>query len=119
MALGDVNGDGQLDIIAANMYGDIEILFNGGSNDYTSRSMIYTNSEFGKVAVADLDGLNNKEVLYIDSAGARLVAQTSNGNGGYTPADLITGGSGTSWLPTSTETATKISSRPCRSAGQI
>ncbi|GAB4021308.1 beta strand repeat-containing protein [Spirosoma koreense] len=89
VALGDVDGDGDLDLLAANFYGaSVSVRLNNGSGIFTAPTL---NPDPGvgsrpySVALGDVDGDRDLDMLvthlYSDNVSVRL----NNGSGNFTP----------------------------------
>lgn len=66
LALGDLNGDGKMEIAAGDVYGNMYVWDNQGNVIENTR---VTNDMFTSAAIADLDGDGNKEIILGNSNG--------------------------------------------------
>jgi len=89
-ALGDLNGDGNLDVYAAMLTSEDaiphgaadRILFNDGSGDLTDSGQRLGESESTTVDLADLDGDGDQDALVGTSIGAEVWINQSGAQGG-------------------------------------
>ena len=82
MAVGDINGDGELDIaVAENLYGYVVVMTGNGNGTFGAPTSFVAPGDPGQVGIADLngDGVND---LYVDDAGGSTVSVLL-GNGVY------------------------------------
>ncbi|MFM2069331.1 MAG: hypothetical protein RLZZ584_4240, partial [Pseudomonadota bacterium] len=97
LTLGDVNGDGKLDIVTANQTSNnISVLTGNGLGGFNTAQVITTGVTQLDVSVVDINGDGKNDIL-ATSGLAKAVVVTANGTGGYnTPQLLDTGGANTS-----------------------
>ncbi|MFY8001473.1 MAG: FG-GAP-like repeat-containing protein, partial [Candidatus Kapaibacteriota bacterium] len=88
-ALGDVNGDGFLDIIAANQgAGTVTVLLNNGlGTNYTASpsSPFTVGAQPYGVAVGDVDNDGDIDIVTSNQSGGAMTVLLNNGSGTYTP----------------------------------
>jgi YD repeat-containing protein len=93
-ALADVNGDGKLDIIAANNYSDdVSVLLGNGDGTFQPQLTIALGDVNPRaVKVADVDGDGNLDILTANDAGS-ISLLLGNGDGTFvSPQHFVTGG---------------------------
>lgn len=94
VALGDVNGDGHLDLVVAN-YGDstISILLGSGDGNFTPATSIESDGNTSGVVVADFDGDGKSDLAVARLSADRLSVYRGNGDGtfGATPLEIHVG----------------------------
>ncbi len=90
----DINKDGDMDIVAAGHGSGIKVWAgdggSGGSFTWTSKATnLPTNGEYTGIAVVDMNGDGNKDILATDYAGTRppIHLWTGNGAGTWTSRD--------------------------------
>ena len=91
VALGDLDGDGDLDAVFSNMSGRSEIWINDGSATF-SRSYQNIGNESHGVAIGDLDGDGDEDLILAyasESIGSRVY--WNDGSAGFTPAEADLG----------------------------
>jgi hypothetical protein len=98
VALGDFNNDGNLDIATANTTANnVTVLLGLGTGGFTAA----TGGPFGtantpmSIAVGDLDGSGNLDIVTADSSGDQVSVLLGNGSGGFGAASNISMGAGT------------------------
>ena len=77
LTVADVNDDGKLDLIVGNPYGDILVLLNQGNGTFAP----YRNADQTiTLAVADLTGNGQKDIIYADQGLDRVVVDYGGGD---------------------------------------
>ncbi len=93
-AVGDVDGDGNLDLVTANEdFSSASVLLGDGAGGFASVSDHGTGSSPRSVAVGDLDGDNDLD-LVTANAGGNNVSVLLGGSGGFGTAQNYNAGSG-------------------------
>ena len=90
VTVGDFNGDGNLDLVAANSGGNsVSVLLNNGSGDFNLATSfdIGEGYYFTSVAVGDFNGDDNLDLVGVSPyGGGSLNVLLNNGSGGFNPA---------------------------------
>jgi hypothetical protein len=83
LAAGDIDGDGQADLVVSNRFsGDLTILTNGLQDSQT----LGTDPEPSDVAIADLDGVNGLDLAVVNARGQSVSIFLNDGKGGWKKA---------------------------------
>jgi 6-phosphogluconolactonase (cycloisomerase 2 family) len=87
VAVGDVDGDGNLDVLTANQGANtVSVLRNGGSGSFTLASSPATGTSPRGVAVGDVDGDGNLDVLTANQGANTVSVLRNDGSGTFTLA---------------------------------
>jgi hypothetical protein len=87
VALGDLDGDSDLDAVFANMHAESEVWLNDGGGHFTNSSQ-RLGSEAHGVGIADLDGDGDLDLLVVRaSSSLPSSVYLNDGSGQFTPAD--------------------------------
>jgi len=89
----DVNGDGKLDLICANM-GDntLTVLTNNGSGGFGSNATLTVGNGPVFVCAADVNGDGKLDLICANNGASTLTVLTNNGSGGFVFAATLTVG---------------------------
>jgi hypothetical protein len=85
--LGDLNGDGRLDIVVAGEEASVSVLVNGGGGDFAAGDLKPTAASgvTRRIALVHLNGDGRLDLLATDSAAATVLALLGNGTAGFQP----------------------------------
>jgi hypothetical protein len=89
VAVGDVNGDGQLDLVTANNgSNNATVLLGNGSGGFTQAagSPFAVGSFPSSVAVGDMNGDGRLDLAVANTGSSNVTVLLGNGSGGFTPA---------------------------------
>lgn len=81
-ALGDLDSDGDLDVVVGNDRKPCYVLFNDGKGTFTRGPQVGQISNTRSVSLADLDGINGLDVIFVNRREANRIC-FHDGNGGY------------------------------------
>jgi len=94
LELGDVDGDGDLDLVSFNRYSGSKVFLNDGNGTFTAGAVLGANGPARQDGLLkDMDGDGDLDVLVTGDATLEYYANDGNGNFTYTGFGL-----GTSWL---------------------
>ena len=97
----DVNGDGHLDLISANLTtGTLLVLTNDGSGNFNSNATytVTTGGEALTVIAADVNGDGKVDLISSGYNGNLVMVLTNNGSGGFVTSGTYTVGGGPFWV---------------------
>ena len=99
VAAADVNGDGKLDLISANYYGDtLSVLTNSGSGGFVLSGTYGVGTNPTKVIAADVNGDGKVDLISANAWDGTLSVLTNNGSGGFVLSGTYAGGDGSTWV---------------------
>jgi hypothetical protein len=84
VATADVNGDGKVDLICANQFGNtISVLTNNGNGGFVTAGTYSVGSGPNSVATADVNGDGKVDLIVANMNDNTLTVLTNNGSGGF------------------------------------
>jgi hypothetical protein len=87
VALADVNGDGHLDIVAADANGnDVSVLLGNGNGTFKAAQNFATDTTSWRVAVADINGDGHADIVTANKNAQDLSVLLGNGDGTFQAA---------------------------------
>jgi len=93
---GDVDGDGDVDIIAALANGSIQILLNDGTGVFTAAASFAAPGQ--RIDVADFDASGRPDILCVDTVSGLITVLLNDGTGTFLPGHFDFTSPGTSDL---------------------
>ena len=95
IAVGDLNGDGVVDIVTADAGSDsMSVLIGNKDGTYQPRKVFKTGQNPSAVALADLDGDGNLDAIVTNNDDNTVTVFWGNGKGGFDTSTLLGTGSG-------------------------
>lgn len=93
LAVGDVNGDLQVDVVTANAgslgVGDLSLLFGNGDGTFQAPQSLRPGTSPQDLILADLDGDEKLDLVVTDHNATNLALHLGNGDGSFQPEQLI------------------------------
>ena len=84
VAIGDMNGDGHIDLVTANDYADtVSVLLGDGAGAFGPKIDSALDLEPYGVALGDLDGDTNLDIVGISGVGVEATVRLGDGAGGF------------------------------------
>src|ERR1017187_4122519 len=84
VAAADVNGDGKMDLISANYYGNsLSVLTNSGSGGFVLSGTYSVGTYPNVIVTADVNGDGKVDLICPNSGSSTLSVLTNNGSGGF------------------------------------
>ena len=94
-AAADVNGDGKMDLISANYYGNsLSVLTNNGGGGFVLSGTYAVGTYPREVVTADVNGDGKVDLICANSGDSTLSVLTNNGSGGFVLAGTYSVGTG-------------------------
>ncbi|WP_341882121.1 FG-GAP-like repeat-containing protein [Synechococcus sp. UW140] len=91
VTLGDVNGDGRLDIITANQYSaNVSVLLGNGNGTFQTQATFATGSNPRAVALGDINGDGRLDIITANQYSANVSVLLGNGNGSFQDKQTLT-----------------------------
>ena len=95
-ALGDLDGDGDLDLLTASRNGvAVNIRFNNGSGIFSGGQNVAVGANAFAVAVGDVDGDGDLDFIAPNYNGGRVSVRINNGSGSFSGNQSVVGGANT------------------------
>lgn len=93
IAIGDLNGDGNLDVVAANFGGNsLSILLGNGNGTFATQQTLSTGTNPRAVKLSDLNADGNLDLIVTDSGDNKVSVFLGNGNGTFLPRQTFATG---------------------------
>ncbi|MDF7813362.1 T9SS type A sorting domain-containing protein [Hymenobacter sp. YC55] len=87
---GDIDGDGDLDLVYASISNGLGVLRNNGTGTFSLASgTISTSSEVGSLALGDVDGDGDLDLVFSEAASKTLQVRLNNGTGSFTGTSQV------------------------------
>ncbi|WP_341899605.1 FG-GAP-like repeat-containing protein [Synechococcus sp. UW140] len=91
VTLGDVNGDGRLDIITANLFSDTaSVLLGNGNGTFGPKTDFATGSNPASVTLGDVNGDGRLDIITANQYSANVSVLLGNGNGSFQEKQTLT-----------------------------
>jgi hypothetical protein len=85
VALGDIDGDGDLDLLAGNVNGSsVSVRLNNGAGVFSGGSNVAVGDYPSSLAVGDVDGDGDLDLVVTNFNNATVSVRLNNGSGGFT-----------------------------------
>jgi hypothetical protein len=88
VALGDVDGDGDLDLVAGNIYDANRLYLNDGTGNFTGSDITTDAHDTNSVALGDVDGDGDLDLVAGNSWGEVNRLYLNDGTGNFTGSDI-------------------------------
>ncbi len=91
VAVGDVDGDGDLDLLTANTgtVGTISIRFNDGAGDFRGTQLLDVGNDLGGIAVGDVDGDGDLDLLAVSIRNNLVSVRLNDGAGTFSGTQTV------------------------------
>jgi VCBS repeat-containing protein len=89
IAIGDVDGDGDLDVLLANAFGTNQLLTNDGTGNFTASELDGGARNSIKVALGDVDGDGDLDAVITNGGGDPNQLLINDGNGDFAASDFL------------------------------
>ena len=89
---GDVDGDGDLDLLAANFNTEVSVLLNGGRGTFSSAPSVTMSGDIRHLALADVDGDGDLDLLaptYANGSGNLVGVRLNDGSGQFSGSQNV------------------------------
>jgi hypothetical protein len=103
MALGDVNKDAKVDVVVTAGPNKITVLLGNGDGTFTAKPTVTTGSNPYGVALADLDGDGNVDLVAASAGDSTIAVNRGNGDGTFRAVETFDNGANT--VPTYVDVA--------------
>ncbi len=89
VAIGDINGDGKLNVVAVDTgFARLKILLGNGDDTFTRQKDLFTGLQPESLVLQDINGDGKLDVLTNNRVGKSISLFTNNGAGSFTRSDL-------------------------------
>ena len=85
----DVNGDGKLDVLTANLAGTISVLLGNGDGTVAADSPVPVNDSPFRLLAGDFNGDGKLDVVFLTERSGSLALILGNGNGTFQPETIV------------------------------
>ena len=83
VVVGDIDGDGDLDLLTANLIGSVNIRLNNGMGVFSGNTGVAVGATTASVALGDLDGDGDLDLVTADYSGNTASVRLNNGAVGF------------------------------------